>query len=189
MKLGRYLFLTMSLWILLVSAKRLEYPFARDYYLAGDTLYWSPDRKLDSADFQGPRDFSDTVFTHDRQGQSCLSFSYQWKLVAQQLKITAFAIFKKKCSWLDEKTPAALKHEQGHFDIQEIYAKKLEKMVNDGNIKNLDSSFMYMQQCQQIIFRELIAEQKRYDTFSFTAMGRADYNKWIDEQLKLYSLK
>lgn len=189
MQVCRYLFLIIFFLILLTSAKRLERPFPRDYYLPGDTVYWSLDRKLDSADFQGPRNFSDTVFTRDRHGQSCLTFIYRWKMVDQQLKITANAIFIKKCSWIDEKSPWILKHEQGHFDIQEIYAKKMEKMVNDSSIKNIDSGFLYIRQCQQIIFQELIAEQKRYDTFSYTAMGRADYDKWIDDQLKFYLLK
>jgi hypothetical protein len=45
--------------------------------------------------------------------------------------------FKKKESWLrkNEKTEAGLKHEQGHFDICEIYARQIRKAISEGKFK------------------------------------------------------
>lgn len=52
------------------------------------------------------------------------------------LDIDAAAFFSPGGSWArpDGKTPELLKHEQGHFDMAELYALKLRKAVQDAMI-------------------------------------------------------
>jgi len=69
----------------------------------------------------------------------------------------------KSESWTFEKSDYALNHEQGHFDIGEIYARKLRKAVQKyvpvikySTIKKLDSL--------EVMYHSLLeAEEERYD--------------------------
>lgn len=52
------------------------------------------------------------------------------------LDIDAAAFFSPSGSWarLDGKTPELLTHEQGHFDMAELYALRLRKAIQDAKI-------------------------------------------------------
>ncbi|MFA0963062.1 hypothetical protein AB9P05_14755 [Roseivirga sp. BDSF3-8] len=52
----------------------------------------------------------------------------------------AFAVFDRSQSWTREKKDLKLlAHEQLHFDIAEIYARRLEKRLNDLKLKRKDA--------------------------------------------------
>lgn len=55
-----------------------------------------------------------------------------------KLKMNIRACFIKKESWKKEKTPSdyLLNHEQKHFDITEIFTRKLRKILSDTAFKN-----------------------------------------------------
>lgn len=59
-------------------------------------------------------------------------------LVKKKVKYHVYALFDKTNSWALEKSPQLLKHEQLHFDIAELYARKIRKKIQQlsGNRKN-----------------------------------------------------
>jgi hypothetical protein len=63
-------------------------------------------------------------------------FKYQLVCKNGRLDIDAAAFFSPSGSWVrpDGKTPELLRHEQGHFDMAEVYALRLRKMVLDAKI-------------------------------------------------------
>jgi hypothetical protein len=63
-------------------------------------------------------------------------FKYQLVCKNGMLDIDAAAFFSPSGSWVrpDGKTPELLRHEQGHFDMAEVYARRLSKAVLDARI-------------------------------------------------------
>lgn len=61
------------------------------------------------------------------------SWSYSTAQGIPELRFSVHTYFYPKKSWVDSlrKTPALLKHEQLHFDISELYARKLLKALKE----------------------------------------------------------
>jgi len=94
--------------------------------------------------------------------------------------------FSKTRSWGKHKTEYILQHEQGHFDITEIYARKLAK-----EIKEYKFNPRKYQDDLSRIYKKLMEEkeeyQNEYDTqtdFSRNREKQAEWLKRIDEQLE-----
>jgi hypothetical protein len=68
--------------------------------------------------------------------ESETGFKYQLLCSAGKLDVDAHAFFSPSGSWVipPKKNPELLKHEQGHFDMAEVYALKLKKAIRDANI-------------------------------------------------------
>ena len=60
--------------------------------------------------------------------------------VGKSIEYNVYALFDRQKSWAFEKDDALLAHEQLHFDIAELYARKIRKKVEElrkGKIKEL----------------------------------------------------
>lgn len=97
---------------------------AAENTFAEDMLPWQRERKLVWDDFQQePVRGTDAVASTS----TALGLSYQLKGGALTWHITCN--FQKRKSWGLVKTPYILEHEQRHFDITELYARKLHKAL------------------------------------------------------------
>jgi hypothetical protein len=69
-------------------------------------------------------------------------FKYQLACRNGLLDIDAAAFFSPGGSWVkpDSKTPELLSHEQGHFDMAELYALRLRKAIQDAKISCGDTA-------------------------------------------------
>lgn len=69
-------------------------------------------------------------------------FKYQLVCRNGLLDIDAAAFFSPGGSWVkpDGKTPELLRHEQGHFDMAELYALRLRKAIVDAKIGCADTA-------------------------------------------------
>lgn len=103
-----------------------------------DELPWSPDRPLTWDDFKGQP--PDNVGPEAAFIRYRLSYQYRWtvtqdpktgkwRATVSSLKVTNTMVRSK--SWVDpaRKTDELLKHEQGHFDINEVYRRILEQKL------------------------------------------------------------
>jgi hypothetical protein len=101
-------------------------------------IYWQTDRKLTWNDFQGqaPANTSLSAISTVSMGPGYVFKDYV-------LDIDTRSYFQTSTSWSKQKDQdeGLLKHEQGHFDIGEIYARKFRKEIiaTDLNIKNLQT--------------------------------------------------
>ena len=50
-------------------------------------------------------------------------------LVRKKIRYDVYTLFDRTKSWALEKSPQLLKHEQLHFDIAELYARKIRKRI------------------------------------------------------------
>jgi hypothetical protein len=102
---------------------------------------WSEDRKLTGDDFLGtpgvyPENFGrqkldDRAYTWGEPKLQSYDFEKVTSVICQYqiTKINSIGMFNRNQSWIKEevsKDPDVLNHEQGHFDILEIYARKME---------------------------------------------------------------
>jgi len=180
-------FLTISVVTLsfqwLWAHKESTGPGLRGYFQEkSDTIHWSSAYRLTYDDFQGipkPKGSSD----RDTLAICAYKIKYQIKMVGPDLKINAFAVFERNNSWIKEKSVWVLDHEQGHFDIAEIFALQFEKKANDTTIKDVHVFLDFLNTSFKETAAECNAEQEKYDIQTMNTLGKQYYSKWIKEQL------
>ena len=93
---------------------------------AQDTIYWLSKRKLTWTDFRG---VPEGVSGPQAMTMSGISYgtSYGEKSFSYQVK----CYFLSKTSWTRSDSLTLLNHEQGHFDISELFARKLRKAFSE----------------------------------------------------------
>ncbi len=91
-----------------------------------DKIHWSPSRPLVWEDFKGKPDHSnsDAALTFSE-----MNYKFAWANDSATINLECY--FDKTKSWVkaDKKTDYLLKHEQGHFDLTEIYFRSLVKQL------------------------------------------------------------
>ncbi len=96
-------------------------------------IYWAKGYQLSWDDFQGnaPSD-------HVLGASSTVSPGVNWTIKNNLLVIDSRSYFDKTKSWSkpSERTSELLMHEQGHFDIGEIYARKFRRHLEDARFSS-----------------------------------------------------
>lgn len=137
-----------------------------------DHIKWQEDRRLTWDDFKAaPLKLGNTAAmttTH-------LGFSYSVTNGTVTYKIDCR--FEKNKSWGLVKNDWILKHEQGHFDIAEIFARKLNKLINEYQFSR--SSF---QKDLDVIYKSIVDEkekfQQQYDDETDYSRNKANQEEW-----------
>lgn len=109
---------------------------------SAEDIRWSAQRKLVYIDFSGPVQVSSPWVANTN---SNIYFSYDFNN-DELRRVTAYSSFTPSKSWMKKKAPEILHHEQLHFDITELYARKLyleaSKLIgNTGNANQLKQLF------------------------------------------------
>jgi hypothetical protein len=181
--------LIFSLFLGLISSAKPEgQPNKLQPVMPGDTLLWSADRPLKAEDFQGNAGTGKTK-SYDTIGLYAVGFSYRFELVDEALKVNCFAYFIRNQSWLKDSSAFTLVHEQGHFDIEQIYAKQLETIANKNTNLSIDSLLEYVDLEYKKLYRECALAHLKYDMYATHPSAYVRKLKWIDEQLRLFNLK
>lgn len=99
--------------------------FFHGHPVKDNEIQWSASRKLNWQDFksQPDRNASNAALTSSK-----IIFNYGYGS-NKGFTFTINCVFDKNSSWGKIKTDYILSHEQGHFDIAEIYARKLNKAL------------------------------------------------------------
>lgn len=124
---------------------------------SNEFIVWKEGKKIEWSDFKA--EFPSIDGSADEVSIN-LKLYYEYDGI---LKYDVVCYMDKGKSWAFEKSDYALNHEQGHFDIGEIYARKLRKAVQKyvpvikySTIKKLDSL--------EVMYHSLlVAEEERYD--------------------------
>ena len=142
---------------------------------------WNAARKLTWSDYKAdPNPESDaaastTTYLAIDYNISSTSFSYKIQ-----------SLFSKTRSWGLHKTNYILSHEQAHFDIAEIFARKLNKGVSEYQFNK--STF---QNDLNAIYKSVVDEkekfQQQYDDETDYSRNKAKQEEWfkkIESELK-----
>jgi hypothetical protein len=95
-----------------------------------DTIHWSPYYKLKWEDFQGKADNSSQFGARSSPG-----IKYSLSANEDSFNTKVFCFFIKSRSWVRVISKTLLIHEQGHFDIAELFARKLRKSFSGYKFK------------------------------------------------------
>jgi hypothetical protein len=127
---------------LLISFKNC-YSQNQKYFENDTIIIWNENSKLKWTDFKG----SEVLKNHllDRAGTSYGLYIYPRKFLSNEyLKLNVIALFYKQSSWSIEYSSELLKHEQLHFDIAEIYARKLRRCFALMKKSGIKDAFEYI---------------------------------------------
>ncbi|WP_185152635.1 DUF922 domain-containing protein [Fulvivirga aurantia] len=87
-------------------------------------IMWNASNKLQWSDFEATND--DSRFGDAGTAVKIVAKPYYEK---RRLYYNVFALFNKKKSWASDVNDRLLAHEQLHFDLAEVYARKIRKKV------------------------------------------------------------
>ncbi|MBA3899877.1 MAG: DUF922 domain-containing protein [Bacteroidetes bacterium] len=145
-----------------------------------DYIYWKDDSELSWEAFKGkPKVYSKggaAAFTGiDRY------FTYESK----SLTIIVIAFFSKSKSWVKEedKTSSTLAHEQLHFDISELYARKMRKKYRENRFKKRNFKEDFNKIAEKILV-ELNLFQNIYDKETTNPRNEEKQQEWAERVKK-----
>lgn len=152
-------------------------------FVPNDKVYWHDDSRLSWSDFRGR-----PVHSSPHGAMSSVGVDLNYVQRGDQVSISIQAFFIRRSSWVkaDTKTDEALNHEQGHFDIAEIYARKLRKEVGEMGGRGT-TLVKRAHRAHEAITRALHACQEKYDTETKHHLDRSQqqiWNDWIAQQLQ-----
>jgi hypothetical protein len=140
-----------------------------------NAMVWQKNRKLTWDDYQGKPQ-------HRFAAASTVYSMYRHisKDSTGNITATVKALFYPKDSWKGRYTDdALLAHEQKHFDIVELYARKLRKQLLQIKVKDEEDARQKMETLHKVIDAEMDACQDLYDKESDYSMAHDEQVSWI----------
>jgi len=143
-------------------------------------IEWNSDYKLKMEDFKGIPDYSlkysaiSAIEIKPVIFEVLDSFHYNFEV-----------LFIKNESWIKKDSKNLLEHEQLHFDIAELFARKLRKITMEGVFTD-DESFMSV---IDSVYCEWSSFDNIYDKSTMYSILSEEQNKWkimIRDSLVLY---
>ena len=122
-----------------------------------DHLSWNEFYKLQWDDFQGEPDENSLG-----DAGAAVKISAKPFLVKNRIKYDVVATFNRKKSWARDKSVSLLAHEQLHFDIAELYARKIRKKISELRDQGVNDIKTYNSAIQELLLESNEADE-RYD--------------------------
>jgi len=157
-------------------------------YLDADTIRWKEDYKLNWDDFQGKPDKS-SPFSAQSNCMFAFKSMVEYKSGLMRFSIFLYPCFTKKASWVvpDKKQDALLQHEQLHFDICELYIRKLRKKISSMTFPIIEPAELIKVEFNQA-WADYQQAQALYDDESQHGIIEKEQKRWeeyVKNQLKL----
>ena len=140
-----------------------------------ELISWSENKKLTWADYKGP---AKTDTDAAASTATYLGIEYNFGSKGFDYKITCS--FSKTKSWGLHKTDYILAHEQGHFDIAEIFARKLNMQM--GEYKFNKNSFKDdLKKIYVTITTQKEELQNAYDRETNHSINKEKQTEWLNK--------
>lgn len=141
-----------------------------------DTIVWQADSLLKKEDFKarskgsnGPLGFTDAaIFMYPGENSGQLIFYVE-------------ALFFKSKSYIVKYSEYVLKHEQIHFDIAELYARKLRQKIADTDFKKVKDVRGEITRFFRQTFADFKKEEEKYDKDTQHGLNPAKQQLWNDD--------
>lgn len=145
-------------------------------------IRWNSQRLLTSANFQGETDkrpFQAGTYTGIRQFVRISPWTGKATLTIECIFDCRLSYFKPS-----DADSFVLAHEQVHFDIAEVYARKLRKMIRE-DFRTYDE---YTEKRSEVfggIQKELFRKQDEYDAEVYSDISmQQKWNEWVRNELR-----
>jgi hypothetical protein len=126
-------------------------------YHSRSDIEWNEFYKLQWSDFRG-KPSRESI----GDAGTAVQIKAQPFYVNKKIMYDVFAYFNKDKSWARDKSDALLKHEQLHFDIAEMYARKIRKKINELSSRNVNDVKTYNESITPLLNESNDADE-RYD--------------------------
>lgn len=128
-----------------------------------EVIYWSENNLLKYIDFQARQDSSYNV--DGLLANATAATEIRFSVFTNDDGNTCFKVmnvFLRNKSWMVKKTPYVLQHEQLHFDISEVYARRIRKRLSQ-LIGDDMADVNVLKDEIQILLKERMFRQQQYD--------------------------
>lgn len=120
-------------------------------------LVWNPYYRLQESDFRGIPD----VDSPSDAGAS-VKITAKPFVSGKRIEYDVRAIFDRQRSWARGMSTSLLEHEQLHFDIAELYARKIRERIHELQQQRVRDIAVYNREIQKLL-KESNAYDQRYD--------------------------
>lgn len=147
---------------------------------AQDSISWNPNYKLKWEDFKGVPDT-----TSKFQAISFVNIGYKLSFTDTSYKYKIICYFIKNKSWRNSSNNILLSHEQGHFNIGEIFTRKMRQAFSQYKSKP-DATHSYFSEQYNKLKLERAKMNEQYDretNYSKNLEMQIIWLKRIDDQL------
>lgn len=141
---------------------------------SSEAIPWTNEQRLAWDDF-----LSEPVRGTDAVASTSTSLGIFYQLSGSQLVYHITCSFNKEKSWTLMKTDYILLHEQGHFDITEIFARKLNAALHHYQF-NRRTFKKDISQIYQSVVQQKENFQKEYDEATDHSRKRKEQYDWFD---------
>jgi hypothetical protein len=144
-----------------------------------DLISWSTNRQLTWSDYKGRPD------TNSGAAASTTTYlGIEYNVDKKGFTYKIQCRFSKTKSWGMSRTDMVLKHEQGHFDIAEIFARRLNKKMNEYQF--IETSY---KKDLKKIYEDITAEkevfQDMYDNETDHSRKKEQQAQWLKRIQKM----
>ena len=143
--------------------------------LSQDTIVWSKETLLVKENFQAKRSVGKAAAT------TSTALIFHAEPSGGSLMFFVEAIFSKSKSYMKDDSPYILKHEQNHFDISEIYARKFRQMLIEKDFRKVKNVSETIQKMASKIVNEWQKEEVCYDNDTEHGTNPAKQKLWNQE--------
>ena len=144
-----------------------------------DSLAWSSSQKLTWADYKAsPNPESDAA------ASTTTFLSIQYHITGNHLEFKIQSKFSKTHSWGIHKTDYILRHEQGHFDIAEAFARKLYQQMSEYSF-NKKTFKKDLKKIYEDVTKEKEQMQNDYDNETQHSIIRKKQAEWLKKIEKI----
>jgi len=139
-----------------------------------DVIVWEEGKLLSWDDFRGkPQKRFAAASTHYDMYKTT-------EQTGEEVKITVEAVFLcnkswKKITWINE---SVLRHEQKHFDIDELYARKLRQRIKERKYASYEQVKTVSDSLYNVIDKEMDIYQDQYDDETDGSMNGNMQREW-----------
>lgn len=145
-------------------------------------IEWSNDRKLSWADFKGMPDIRSK---YSAETSAKIKYHTNYVSIISKPKIFTSAVFYCSESWAkpSQATKLLLEHEQGHFNLCEVYRRKLEKDFVESKLsfRNFSGRINELLNKYNTLYEEI---QVRYDEETNHGLNAGKQQEWTNSIAK-----
>ena len=144
-----------------------------------ELIYWNSNYKLSWEDYKGKADPNS-----DAAASTATYLGIDYNLGREGLTYKITCSFSKAKSWGRHKTGHILSHEQGHFDITEIFARKLNKKMKEYKFDR-NSFKTDLRKIYQEAMNEKEKMQNDYDNETNHSINTEKQAEWLTKIQKM----
>lgn len=144
-----------------------------------ELIEWDANKKLTWADYKGNIDRNS-----DAAASTTTYLAIEYNIKNSSFRYTIQSRFSKTRSWGLHKTDYILSHEQGHFDLAEVFARKLHMKMSayQFNAKTFEKD---LKKIYQDVLDEKEETQNNYDKETRHSINKEKQAEWLKKIEKL----